>query len=205
MARGDARKAMARTSTRGRPRTPGLEERVLAATRRVVIERGYVDATLDEIAAEAEVSKGSIYRRWPTKGVLVYDACLARPDELQAVIDTGDIRADLVAVAMLTAKAFRRKQQRELMAQVFADAARDPELMELLRTRFFAPRSDVIVRRVELAVERGELSPDINVALVPALLNGSQQYLWSIRQRTLTDDEVGDLVDMIIGAALLPR
>src|SRR5947208_11567318 len=56
----------------------------------------------------------AFYRRWPTKGVLVYDACLAQSDELARVIDSGNIRADLVAVAKLTSSSFRTKRRNEL-------------------------------------------------------------------------------------------
>ena len=145
------------------------------------------------------MSKGSVYRRWPTKGALVYGACIASSDEFLEVIDTGDVHADLIAVAMLTSRSYGDADQQELVGQILADTHRDPELMALLRTQFFTPRSDRIVTHVELAIERGELDTRVNATLVPALLNGSQQYLWGLRGRALTDEEIIDLVDMIIG------
>lgn len=154
-------------------------------------------ATVDQIAGEAGVSKGSIYRRWPTKGVLVYDA-IVRDDALPKVIDSGNITDDLVAIAMITARGFRSPAQRTLRDHVFADAARDPHLAELLRTRFFAPRSAAIAERVRIAIERGELHRDIDPALVPAVLNGTQQYWWAVWHRAMTNDEVRNLVAMIV-------
>jgi AcrR family transcriptional regulator len=183
---------------RGRPRTAGLDERVLVETRRSVEEHGYTATTVDHVAARAGVSKGSIYRRWPTKGVLVYDACIATTDLLPEVIDSGDIHNDLLAVARLTAEA--HASGNDVFTHVLADAATDQALLEMLRERFFAPRSDAIVRRVELAVERGELAPGIDASLVPAVLNGAQQYVWGVRSRALDDDELARLVDMVIGA-----
>ena len=131
---------------------------MLAATRDAVERHGYTATTVDQIAAAAGVSKGSIYRRWPTKGVLVYDACIASPDVLGEVIDSGDIRADLLAIARITAGGYSTRRHRR-RPQVLAEAANDPALREMLRTRFFEPRSDAIVRRVELAIERGEAPP----------------------------------------------
>jgi AcrR family transcriptional regulator len=183
---------------RGRPRTAGLDERVLVETRRSVEEHGYTATTVDHVAARAGVSKGSIYRRWPTKGVLVYDACIATTDLLPEVIDSGDIHNDLLAVARLTAEA--HASGNDVFTHVLADAATDQALLQMLRERFFAPRSDAIVRRVELAVERGELAPGIDASLVPAVLNGAQQYVWGVRSRALDDDELARLVDMVIGA-----
>ena len=182
-------------------REPERRLALLKAAFREVAEKGFSDTTLDDIARRAGVSRGSIYRRWPSKGVLVYAACVASTDVLPDVIDTGDVRADLVAVATLTSRSFADARQQELVTQILADAHGDPELMGLLREQFFTPRSDRIVRRVELAIARGELDARVNATLVPALLNGSQQYVWGLRGRTLTDDEIVDLVDMVIGRA----
>jgi len=170
---------------------------VLSEARRAIEEQGYQETTIDQIAARAGVSKGSIYRRWPTKGVLAYDACIASSDALPGVIDSGDIRADLLAVARLTAAA-QTSGSDEVVTQILADAARDPDLMEMLRTRFFRPRSDAIARRVELAVARGELRPGIDAQLVPAVLNGAQRYVKGVRERALDDDELERLVDMVL-------
>lgn len=188
--------------SRGRPRTEGLDERVLHATRDAVRRHGYHATTVEQIAATAGVSKGSIYRRWPTKGVLVYDACIATLDELPAVIDSGDIEADLLAVARLTAQGVASAD--DVVVHVLADASHDPALMDMLRTRFFQPRSDVIVRRVELAIERGELRPGLDAGLVPAVLNGAQEYMRGVRSRALDEAELRQLVAMVIGAHL-PR
>lgn len=183
---------------RGRPRTEGLDERVLAATREAVERQGYTATTVDQIAAAAGVSKGSIYRRWPTKGVLAYDACIASPDQLGEVIDSGDIRADLLAIARITAGGYSHDST--VVSEVLAEAANDAALREMLRSRFFEPRSDAIVRRVELAIERGEAPAGLNPQLVPAVLNGAQQYQWGVRSRTLDEAELHQLVDMILGA-----
>ena len=67
----------------------------------------------------------------------------------------------------------------------------DPELMEMLRARFFAPRSDAVVRRVELAVERGELLPGIDAELVPAVLTGALQYTRRVRSRSACKASAG--------------
>jgi AcrR family transcriptional regulator len=184
---------------RGRPRTAGLDDRVLEATRASITEHGYSATTVDGIAARAAVSKGSIYRRWPAKGVLAYDACVAANDELPQVIDTGDIRADLLAIARLASGPPAGTVAAEVVPHILAEAATDPDLMEMLRVRFFLPRSDAIVRRVEVAVERGELVAGIDTQLVPAVLTGALQYTRRVRSRSLSDEELEHLVDMILG------
>lgn len=189
-----------RAPRRGRPRTEGLDERVLAATREVVTRDGYGAATIDEIARVAGVSKGSIYRRWPTKGVLVYQACVVNDDALAALVDSGDVADDLVEIAMMTARGQRSGAQHDVLRQVFADAARDPQLATLLRERFFAPRSEAIAERARRAIGRGELRADLDPALVPAIINGAQQYWRTVWDRPMTDAEVRALVGVIVGS-----
>jgi AcrR family transcriptional regulator len=78
---------------RGRPRREGADEEILSVARTMLVERGYRDLTVDAIADRAGVAKTTIYRRWPSKGVLVAaaiapDAPLSR-DVAQLLADTA--------------------------------------------------------------------------------------------------------------------
>jgi hypothetical protein len=117
-----------------------------------------------------------------------------------SIPDTGAIRADLLAVLAANAEGFRSPARRGLVAALSADALRDPRLAELLRTRFFGPRADAIVARVERAIARGELTEGLDAAMVPVLLTGSLQYLWVVRGRALDDADLERVVDAVIGA-----
>src|ERR1700679_4016322 len=52
---------------------------------------------IGEIARQAGVHESSIYRRWPTKEHLVFDALLDYHRELLPIPDTGTLRGDLAA------------------------------------------------------------------------------------------------------------
>ena len=58
----------------GRPRDAALDVAILEATRRHLVSRGYSQLTIAEVAADAGVSRPTIYRRWRTKFDLVSDA-----------------------------------------------------------------------------------------------------------------------------------
>src|SRR3954469_22682493 len=58
----------------GRPRDPALDEAIILATRDRLVRDGYSRMTIGDIAADAKVSRPTLYRRWSTKFDLVVDA-----------------------------------------------------------------------------------------------------------------------------------
>ena len=63
-----------RPQHRGRPRSKELDASILTATLELASEVGINGMSMDELAQRAGVSKASIYRRWPSKELLVIDA-----------------------------------------------------------------------------------------------------------------------------------
>jgi AcrR family transcriptional regulator len=177
---------------------------VLAAARALEHEVGYDGTTIEAVAERAGVAKTAIYRRWPNKSVLLYEAVLAPASERPAVPDTGDIRADLLAVLRANASGYGADAKRDLVAAITSEALRDERVADLLRTRFLGPRADAIAARIATAVDRGELLATIDSSMVPALLTGPLQYLWVVRGSTLDDDDLARIVHAVIDPHL-PR
>src|SRR5581483_9010182 len=55
---------------RGRPRSAEADRAILTATVDLLAERGLAAMSIEEVAARAGVGKTTIYRRWPSKGLL---------------------------------------------------------------------------------------------------------------------------------------
>ncbi|WP_234293539.1 TetR/AcrR family transcriptional regulator, partial [Nocardia jinanensis] len=73
---------------------------ILTATTELIGEVPYAKLTVEAIAARAGVGKQTIYRWWPSKGAVVFEAMLESdtgPEGL-ALPDTGDIATDLRAL-----------------------------------------------------------------------------------------------------------
>lgn len=68
---------------RGRPRREGADEEILAVALELLREKGYRELTVDAVAERAGVAKTTVYRRWPTKVVLI-GAALPSPDSSDA-------------------------------------------------------------------------------------------------------------------------
>ena len=80
----------------GRPRDPETEQRILDAALRLLAEEGYSRMSLDGVAAEAGVSKPTIYRRWSSKADLA-TAALRGIQTAEPRPDTGSTVGDLTA------------------------------------------------------------------------------------------------------------
>jgi AcrR family transcriptional regulator len=96
MAEGDGEP---RPRTRGRPRLAGGDDRILAVARRLFAERGVAATTIADIAEAAQVSKPTVYLRWPSKDALV--AAVIRQEFPADPVDlprTGSAREDLEAL-----------------------------------------------------------------------------------------------------------
>ena len=51
----------------GRKQDPSRSEAILAATRALLLERGYDRFTVQDVAGRSEAGVGAIYRRWHNK------------------------------------------------------------------------------------------------------------------------------------------
>src|ERR1700760_2584212 len=88
-----------------RTRSPGrldrsLDAAILDATLAGVAEVGYDRLSMDDVASRAGVGKAAIYRRWPSKAVVVADAIAHWRRRLGPVEppNTGSLRGDIDAL-----------------------------------------------------------------------------------------------------------
>jgi AcrR family transcriptional regulator len=160
-----------RSATREpRRRTGGRSARVvnavLEATLDVLARAGFGALSFDAVAAQAGVSRTTIYRRWATRHDLVR-AALLRLAEVQPVpAEASTLREDLVEFIRARLIGNRRERERAL-ALLRANAAdlADPELValgRLVQENIQRP----IVGAVERAIARGELPAGTDPGLV---------------------------------------
>ena len=74
-------------------------EKVLATAAELFAERGIDATSVDSIAAASRVSKATIYKHWVDKEALCLEVMVHvhRLDEGPPEIDSGDLKADLIA------------------------------------------------------------------------------------------------------------
>jgi AcrR family transcriptional regulator len=166
------------TRAPGRPREPETDERILDATYRLLAQHGYVRMSMDAVAAEAGVTKPTIYRRWPAKIDLAMAALVAYRDTSRPAV-VGDTRADLVAEMEHFRRAIARPYGMSLLGTVLAEEHETPELLAAFRENLVVPRRRALRAILEAAQARGELRAGADVDLAANMLVGAfyAQYL----------------------------
>lgn len=122
------------------------------------------------------MSKTTIYRRWPTKGTLVFEAFSTGFLTRQPLHSGGSLRADLLAALRFWIKVVEGTVTNRTLVGLIAEVQRDPELAEIWRERFVGPVRAQHRGMVDRAVERGELSSDVDPEVVLDLVYGAAYH-----------------------------
>jgi AcrR family transcriptional regulator len=126
---------------------------------------------MDAIAAEAGVSKASVYRWWSSKEELIVDAVGHLRGELPPPPCSDDPRADLIATVRDGIRRFHASEGRERLFPRLLDASVDnPAVAEVWRRRLIMPRRQAIADILERGIQRGELPSGLDMELAVDLL-----------------------------------
>jgi AcrR family transcriptional regulator len=159
------------------PRLERSKQAILAATRELLAE-GDVDAlTIEAVAARSGVAKTTIYRRWRDKWELALDAVML--DLLAGFaepVDVGDTRKELLTFTQAVVKSLASVPTGPAMQGLTSRIATDPELGRVYREEAVGFRRAQLRPVIERGIERGDLRPDADVALVHELLVGPLFY-----------------------------
>src|SRR2546428_7621932 len=124
---------------RGRPRSGRTEKAILQAASEMVTSSGLADMTIEGVAERAGVGKASIYRRWPSKGALAFDAVVDTILSTQPTPDTGSLEGDLLQVARTWIGGARGRRGGRTVAGLIAEVQSDPDLAVAWRGRVVRP------------------------------------------------------------------
>jgi AcrR family transcriptional regulator len=109
----------------GRPRDASIDERALAATRELLVRRGFDATTIQAVAEHSGVHASAIYRRWPSRIELIEEATFPGLSPL-SVQPTGDLRRDLRRFIRAYTAAFNAPAARAAAAGLFTHRQTSP-------------------------------------------------------------------------------
>lgn len=181
-----------------RRRGEALNSAIFDATRAELTEVGYAELTMKGIARRARASKGSLYRRWPSRAELVVDAIADGEPDLPEMPDTGSVREDIHG--FLCGSATKLAGPRgEAIRGLMADTIRDEELSRVVRHRFVEPSTQHMLEMMRRGVVRGEVRPGSLTPLVAAV--GPQLLHMHFMLHGAVDET---LVDELVDSVVMP-
>jgi AcrR family transcriptional regulator len=189
-----------RRASRGPRRSEASRRAILTAAFELVGEIGYQRLTIEGIAARAGVGKQTIYRWWPSKGAVLFDAFLALsedPDGDPALPDTGDLAADIKLVLRATVAELVDPRYDRPMRALTAAMLDDPELQAEYEQRLEAPIRQIKRDRLAAARDAGQLPADVDLDLAVDLLWSPLWSRWQNRGE-LTPAFADALVDTVL-------
>ncbi|WP_052849775.1 TetR/AcrR family transcriptional regulator [Streptomyces avicenniae] len=181
---------------------------ILTAAFELVGEVGYTKLSIEGIAARAGVGKQTIYRWWPSKGAVLFDAFLMLSEDAEAqsaeLPDTGDLEADLKQVLRATVTELNDPAYDEPMRALTTEIAHDPELSAAYTERLGEPMKELKKRRLRSAQRAGQLTETADLDLVVDIIWGPVTNRWLQRSGPLTVEYADAIVETAL-SGLRPR
>jgi AcrR family transcriptional regulator len=186
-----------------RRRGPALEDAIRRAAYAELTAVGYTAFSVEAVAARARTGKASIYRRWPNKHDLVWDALeaeLPSPAQcgLEFVFDDAMTTVDALHMVGGVIADVMTSPAGDVMRAIKLEAAGDPELAQLVDERFQAPRRDAMLQLLRRGVERGEVRPEAATEMIADVIPSVLMHRVLMQQQSITEKDVTEIIDQIV-------
>lgn len=193
-----------------RKRGAALEDAILDAAWAELSETGYTAFSVEGVAARARTGKASIYRRWPTRTQLLLEAVSSRlptpaqcgfPVELPEDVTTAQaLRQVACAITQVL-----HSPAGDVMRAVKCEAASDPELARAIDDQFQAPRRAAMLALLRRGVERGEVRPGADTAIVADVLPAMLTHRIILQREPLSAEAISDIIEQVLLPLIAPR
>lgn len=182
------------------PRPNASADQILVTTLQLIAEHDVAGVSVDMVADRAGVSKATIYRRWPSRSELIFEAMtyLPRPESNP---DTGSIQGDLTVLLKNLVEFLNRPDGGRVFAAFLNAAIRDAKLAAVRSTISKNARADYerVIRR---AIERGELAANVNIRLLVDVLISPFIYRRMVDHTSARASDIRPVINMALSAYL---
>jgi AcrR family transcriptional regulator len=131
---------------------------------------GYGRLSIEAVARRAGVGKTAVYRRWNSKLEMVLEIVSRVAGQSLPLPDTGSLRGDLEVLLRIVARALRHRLASQIIPDLLAEAARNPQIGQTLQEALRANQRDIGILLIGRAINRGELpegaDPDVAIDLI---------------------------------------
>jgi AcrR family transcriptional regulator len=173
---------------------------ILDATAELITEAGYGNLSIEAIAARAGVGKQTIYRWWPSKGAVVFDAFLKLQEDEGGteVPTTDDLAADIALLLRETARGLVDPRFDGPYRALAAEIQHDPSLNREMLDRLLGPLLAATRQRIVRGQETGQIDAALDPAIAVELLYGPMFHRWLLRTAPLDEAYADALAEHVV-------
>jgi AcrR family transcriptional regulator len=167
------------TRAGGRPRDASIDQKVLSATRELLMEVGWDELSVRMVATRAGVGRASLARRWSSKAELVLHAILGESPDLSPFSGT-DLAGWIDWVVRGSHELFSAPDVREAVPGLLLALRENADLRNALWADFSGPAVKLFTEHVESGTpaQRRRAALDAKALLVMAA--GAALFMTSI-------------------------
>src|SRR6478672_11614178 len=159
----------------GRPRNESADREIISATLRLLSREGYDGTSIEAVAAEAGVTRATVYRRYPTKADMV-TAAVCEMAQAKDPGACGDPRSTLVALLRGFHECVGPNDGLGIVASLYLQRHEHPEMLDSFRERVIRPCRLRMAAVLEVARVKGDVRPETDPEAVGEMLIGSYLY-----------------------------
>ncbi|MFI6299394.1 TetR/AcrR family transcriptional regulator [Nonomuraea sp. NPDC050790] len=172
---------------------------VMQAADDLLLERGFAALTVEGIAAAAGVAKQTIYRWWPSKTAILFDAYVLDAAEHFTDTDHGDLGPDLRDRLSQLATFLTRPDTHAVFCALAGQAQHDPAVAARFRTDVMDPQRARDRQPLQRALQRGHLGTGFDIEAALDELTGPIYYRILLTNQSLPRTYTDQLVTHLLG------
>jgi AcrR family transcriptional regulator len=138
----------------------------------LIVQKGFGDMAMDDVALQSGISKRTVYRHYPNKTELGIAAIHQLPTWQRLDVGDGDIEGQVRRFLELSSPS--DESFVPVLASVLAHRQTHPELLEAFREHVLVPRESALAELLERGQRSGGINPDVEPAAIGALATGIQ-------------------------------
>jgi AcrR family transcriptional regulator len=158
--------------------------------------------TIEGVAARAGVNKTTVYRKWDTKAALIRAALDSVLETFRVGPTAGDLRSDLLRIAHNVLH-FTRSLEGQSLLRLRLLQHPEPALAKIAKD-LNERQLNELAALISAAVDRGEISPDVDGILLLDMLWGAVHTRVIIKNERVDDSLLTRIVDLLLRAAGAP-
>ena len=186
----------------GPERNPEIDVAVLAAARRLVVERGYAGASIEAIAAAAGVGRPAIYRRWPSKAHLMHAAIYPMLDKPAEPAES--VEEQTKALIEGSVALFGDAATRAAVPGLISETRADPQLRDALVTGQVGPIRAELARRVQDGIGADLVRRGVDADALLDVIAGAAIFALCVRDVEDQEALAAAITDIVLNG-ILPR